>query len=83
MAKRIKLNLPGFRELRTSKAADDLVFGLAEKVAAKAGPDFIAERSPSKNRARATVTPNTAEAARETATNPERLIGAMDAARRG
>ncbi len=81
MAARLKLNLKGFRQLRTLPVMDDLVFHKAEAVAKRAGDGFKAERSPGKNRARAVVVPDTAEAAVETAQNPNRLIGAMDAAR--
>lgn len=81
MANKVKFNLKGFRALRTSPAMDALVLDAAKKVAAKAGPGFVAESSPGKNRARATVTPDTAEAAMLTGREPQVLLGAMDAAR--
>lgn len=81
MATRIKLNLKGFRDLRTLPVMDDLVFEKAEAVARRMGDGFKAERSPGRNRARAVVVPDTAEAAIETAQHPQRLIAALDAAR--
>jgi hypothetical protein len=81
MAAKLKLNLKGFRELRTSPTMDAFILAKAEKVARRAGPDFEAQLSPGKNRARAVVVPTTAEAAIDTARNPHKIIGAMDAAR--
>lgn len=81
MAVKIKLNNAGFRELRTSAKMDAFILAKARRVAARAGPGFKAELSPGSNRARATVFPDTADAARQTAENPHRLISAMDAAR--
>lgn len=83
MADRLKLNRAGFRQLRTLPAMDRLVLEAAQKVALAAGPEYAAEASPGRNRARAVVVPTTAEAAIETATDPAVLIGAMNAARRG
>ncbi len=76
-----KLNIAGFRELRTSDTMDRLMLKQAEKVARAAGPDFKAELSPGKNRARAVVIPDSAAAALETARNPSKLISALNAAR--
>ena len=66
---KIKLNLSEFRALR--KAMDDEIMKRAQRVAdasnadAKARgydhPEYVAEESPSKNRARATVYPNNGE----------------------
>lgn len=81
MASKVKLNLKGFRALRTSPVMDALVLDAARKVAAAAGPGFTAEASPGKNRARATVTPTTAEAALQTGREPQILLGALGAAR--
>jgi hypothetical protein len=81
MAGRLKLNLKGFRELRTGPAATRLVREAAEKVAGAAGEGFEAQMSPGKSRARAVVVPTTPEAARQTAEEPARLIAALEAAR--
>jgi hypothetical protein len=81
MTVRVKLNNKGFRELRTSAAMDRMILAKAEKVARRAGPGFTAEGSPGRNRARAVVVPDSAEAAIETARDPHQLIAAMDAAR--
>ena len=61
MAK-VKLNLQGFRQLRTSDAAQELVDRAAKKIADTCGEGFEAESSPGRNRARATVRPVTPEA---------------------
>ncbi len=82
MARKLKLNLKGFRELRTSPAMDRLILEKAETVARAAGPGFKAEASPGKNRARAVVVPDTAEAALDSGRNPHKLIAALNAARR-
>ena len=81
MAKSLKLNLRGFRELRTSAPAEALTEKVARRAAAAAGPGFVAERSPGKNRARWVVVPDTAEAALETARNPSLLVRALNEAR--
>jgi hypothetical protein len=81
MAGKIRLNLKGFRELRTSPPAAALVEKAARKAQARLGDDWVAEESPGRNRARWTVTPNTAEAALESAREPARLIAALNAAR--
>jgi hypothetical protein len=78
---RIKLNLRGFRELRTSPEMDAEILRRARRVAQAAGPGFVAEQSPGVNRARAVVVPDSAEAALETARNPSVLIGALSAGR--
>lgn len=82
MPSSFKLNRAGFVELRTLPVMDELVLKAARAAAAAAGEGFEAEPSPSKRRARATVHPNTAEAALETARNPHTLIAALEAARR-
>lgn len=55
----VKLNLPGFRALRTSPGAQALVMDRARRWAAACGPGFVAEQSPGRNRARAVVYPDT------------------------
>lgn len=77
----LKLNIPGFHKLRTLPVMDDLVMDAAKKAAEAAGPDFVAELSPGKNRARATVHPNTEAAAVKTARDPHLLLAALNAAR--
>lgn len=57
-----KLNIPGFRKLRTSPQAKAMVLARAKRMAAAAGSGFVAEPSPSRNRARATVFADTPEA---------------------
>lgn len=61
---RIKLNLPGFRKLRTGPRAVARVERAARGIANAAGPGFAvdAPEKPSPNRARRTVHPTTPEA---------------------
>lgn len=69
MAKtRVVLKNQGFRELRTSSEARDLVQAEAKKIADRAGVGFevLPEQSP-RNRAHAVVAPVTAAAMRENA----------------
>lgn len=78
MAKsRLVLNQGGFRELRTSKEARDLVRKVAEGIADRAGAGFevLPEESP-RNRAHAVVAPVTIQAARRNARD-NTLIRAM------
>lgn len=67
---RVKLNLKGFRALRTSPAVADDLRKRAERVANAAGPGWIAvpARSKQNNRARYVVVPTTPEASRESIT---------------
>lgn len=58
----VRLNLAGFRRLRTSPGAQAIVLGRARKWAAACGPGFEASLSPGRNRARAIVRPVTAAA---------------------
>lgn len=58
----IKLNIPGFRELRKSEGAKALVNGAAGRIASACGDGYVAEESPGRNRARAIVHPDTTEA---------------------
>lgn len=82
MAIRVRLNYRGFQRLRTSPEAQALIEELAEKVADAAGPGFVAEVSKSsKNRARATVYPDTPEAVEENAQGLT-LVKALGAARK-
>jgi protein-disulfide isomerase-like protein with CxxC motif len=60
---RIRLNLSGFRRLRTSPAARAMVMARAERIARAAGPGFVTRESPGRNRARAVVFPDTPAAA--------------------
>lgn len=56
MAKpRIKYNLSAFREIRTSAAAQSLVYERAQAVAAAAGEGYTAFSHTPRNRAHATV----------------------------
>ena len=80
MTVRIKLNNAGFRTLRTSDEAQELIGKIARRIAAACGPGYVAERSPSKNRARWTVYPETPEAVRDAAENLT-LIRSLDAGR--
>lgn len=81
MVVRVKLHNAAFRELRTSAKMDREILKRAERVARRAGLEFKAELSPGRNRARAVVVPDTADAALETARDPHRLIAALDAGR--
>ena len=77
----LKLNLAGFRKLRTSATMDDLTFRMAERGAASyAG--LVAKRSPGKNRARAVIVPGDAETAIEVQRDPSIMLRALAAARR-
>lgn len=66
--KRIKLNHDGFRRLRQEfddhlmERADKIVDKCNQELDAEDRPGFVAEKSPSKNRARVTVFPDTLEA---------------------
>lgn len=65
---RLKLNYAGFRALRKSPEVTAEVRRLAEEVKRATGsPDYEVHESPSKNRARYTVFPTTAEEAAENA----------------
>lgn len=61
-ATKLKLNLAGFRKLRKLPEVDALVRREAEDLAKRCGPGYKAERSPSANRSRWTVFPDTPEA---------------------
>lgn len=78
---RIKFNVKGFRELRTSPAVQADIRRRAERVAAAAGEgvEVLPVRTP-RNRARALVGPVTSEAARRTARDNS-LIRALQAGR--
>lgn len=78
---KVKLNLAGFRELRTHPKTRVMIERKAAAVARAAGPGFEVDMHGSDNRAGATVYPATQEAWRQSATNPAALIGALDAAR--
>ncbi len=58
----IKLNIPGFRELRTCPGAKAWVSQRAAAIAAACGDGYVAEEAPGRNRARAIVHPDTTEA---------------------
>lgn len=79
-----RLNLAGFRQLRTSDGAKQLVNGAADKIAAEAsrqsGEAYVANGSPGKRRARAVVGPDSFEAAVDSAANLT-LLKSMDAGR--
>ncbi len=75
----IRLNLAGFRQLRTSDDMDRLVLGKAQKAADILGDGFEARLSPGKNRARAVVVPVTADAVRRVAEDPNLIISALKA----
>jgi hypothetical protein len=62
MADRVKLNIAGFREIRKSAKVTADLRRRAEAVARAAGPGFEVTESPSKNRARFTVHPESSEA---------------------
>lgn len=59
---KVKLNQPGFRELRKSEAIDRKVASVARRVATTAGPGFEARKGSSQNRSRWYVTPTTPKA---------------------
>ena len=61
-ASKTKLNLAGFRELRTCPGARQMVEQAARKIADACGSGYVAEESPSRTRARQTVYPDTVEA---------------------
>lgn len=77
-----KLNLRGFRTLRTSPGAKRLVGRHARAWAAAAGPGFVAKESPSSNRARWVVAPDTPAAQKRDLTDLV-LLRTINAARRG
>ncbi len=79
-----RLNLAGFRQLRTSDGAKRLVGDAADKIAAEAsrqsGEAYVVKESPGRNRARAVVVPDSFGAAVDSATNLT-LLKSMDAGR--
>lgn len=84
MAGNLKLNIPGFHQLRTGPKMDALVLRAAKLAEARAdqlGLDYRAELSPGRNRARAVLVPADAASALETARRPALLLHALDAAR--
>jgi hypothetical protein len=76
----------GHRDLRKSQMATRLVMGgtqaAADYLNSTLADGFVAEESPSANRARATVHADTAEAGVATARNPAHVIGSMAAAQK-
>ncbi|GAB3622581.1 hypothetical protein GCM10027418_06630 [Mariniluteicoccus endophyticus] len=78
-----KLNIAGFRKLRTSPAAKARIHRAAEGIAAAAGPGFAAvpPEKQSTNRYRETVQPTTPEA-QEQDLRDLTLIRAIDGGRR-
>ena len=79
-----RLNIAGFRALRKSDAAKSWVKDKADKIAAEAssqsGEEYAAKDSPGRNRARATVAPETYPAALDSAANLT-LLKSMNAGR--
>ncbi|MFJ2470528.1 hypothetical protein [Glutamicibacter sp. NPDC087583] len=59
---RVELNHAGIRNLARSAGMQNSMVGVAEKVAATAGPGFIVKRGMSRNRARAAVVASNLEA---------------------
>lgn len=60
--KKLKLNQPGFRELRKAEGVNAKVESVAKRVAATAGDGFEARRGTGSNRSRWYVTPTTPKA---------------------
>lgn len=77
---RLKLNLAGFRELRKSAGPTAMLRAEAEKIRARCGDGYGMHESPSKNRARFTVFPETPAAIRDNAVN-NTLVKAMTGGR--
>lgn len=79
-----RLNIAGFRALRTCPAAKEWASGVARKIAAAAsaasGEAYDARESPGRNRARAVVSPATPAAARDSLQNLT-LLRSMGAGR--
>lgn len=81
MAQKIKLNLEGFRKLRTSKKVIEDLERRGRNVAAAAGPGMEASTYVGRNRARVSVIANTPAAKRREAKD-RALTRALDAGRR-
>lgn len=64
---RLMLNIPGFIAIRKSAAATALLRAEAEKVRARCGEGYAIKESPSRNRARFTVFPETEAAIHDNA----------------
>lgn len=62
MSVRLKFDQAAFRRLRLEPGVTTFTRETAERVAAAAGPGFVAKRGLGKNRARYTVVPTTPEA---------------------
>lgn len=77
---RFKLNLKGFRQLRTSPEMDALILKHA-KAGARSHEGLEAKQSPGKNRARAVIIPGDAETALEVQKDPSIMIRALSASR--
>lgn len=80
MAQRLKFNLKGFRQIRTSAKVEADLDRRARRIANAAGDGFAVEDPDTTNRARRVVVPNTAEAANESR-DPRVLLRAMEAGR--
>jgi len=76
----VKLNYKGFRELRRSPAVKADLLRRGQRIAEAAGPGYIAQESPGRNRARVVIIPDTYEAAVDSLQNLT-LIRVMDAGR--
>lgn len=76
----VKLNIPGFVELRTSQKVEDHLLKLGQRVADACGEGYKAEVAPSKRRARVTVFPDS-NAARLREASQNNLVRNLDAAR--
>lgn len=66
---RVKLNIPGFRDLRRSTGVASHLRAEAEKIAARAGDGYEVDESQGKTRARASVRTATPEAVLDEALN--------------
>lgn len=66
---KIKFSKGTMREIRLSPGVVGFTKEVAERVAAAAGPGFVAKRGLGRNRARYTVVPTTPEAYRANATD--------------
>ena len=69
MTRPMKFNRAAFRAIRLDPGVQAFTKEVAEKVAAAAGPGFVAKPGAGTNRARYTVVPTTPEAYRANANN--------------
>lgn len=81
MKPKAKLNMAEFRELRRSAEVKADLERRAKRVAAAAGPGFVARSQVGANRARASVATDTLEARRKAARDPAAFLRALERGR--